>query len=55
MPSLSHEDHACGLAIEAELLCRFHGRPHHQSRSRTFHGQAHEREDYRSEGETTSH
>src|SRR6202521_1523536 len=37
------QDDACGLAVEAEFLCRFDRRPDHQSRSRTFHGQAHGR------------
>jgi len=39
------------LAVEAELLCGFHGGPDDQSRSRTLHGQAHGRQDHRSEGE----
>jgi pimeloyl-ACP methyl ester carboxylesterase len=41
----------CGLAVEAEFLCRFHGRPNDQSRSRTLHGQAHGRQDHRGEGQ----
>ena len=32
------QDDACGLAVEAEFLCRFHGGPNDQSRSRTLHG-----------------
>ena len=43
-----------GLAVEAEFLCRFHRRPHHQSRSRTLHGQAHGRQDHRGEGKPLS-
>src|SRR5262245_50923498 len=38
------------MAIEAELLCRLDGRPHHQSGSRTLHGQAHGSQDHRGEG-----
>ena len=34
------QDHASGLAVEAKFLCRFHGRPNDQSRSRALHGQA---------------
>src|SRR5271156_2767691 len=45
------QDHAGGLAVEAEFLCRFHGRPDDQSRSRTFHGQADGRQDHRTEVE----
>ena len=48
---LAGQDHACGLAVEAEFLCRFHGRPNDQSRSRTLHGQAHGRQDHRGESE----
>jgi hypothetical protein len=51
-PSAHGQDHACGLAVEAEFLCRFDGRPDDQSRSRTLHGQAHGRQDHRSEGES---
>ena len=47
---LTGQDHAGGMAIEAELLCRLDGRPHHQSGSRTLHGQAHGSKDHRSEG-----
>ena len=36
-------------AVKAELVCRLRGRPHDQSRSRTLHGKAHEREDDRGE------
>ena len=36
-------------AVEAEFLCRVHRRPHHQSRSRTLHGQAHGCQDHRGE------
>jgi len=39
--SAHRQGHAGGLAVEAELLCRFHGGPDDQSRSRTLHGQAH--------------
>ena len=42
---------ASRMAIEAELVCRVHRRPDHQSGSRTLHGQAHGREDHRGEGE----
>ena len=45
------QDQARGVAVEAELLCGVHRGPHHQSRSRTLHGQAHGRQDHRSEGE----
>jgi len=48
------QDDACGLAVEAEFLCRFDGRPDDQSRSRTLHGQAHGCQDHRSEGESLS-
>src|SRR5258705_348134 len=50
-PALGQDD-ACGLAVEAEFLCRFDGRPDDQSRSRTLHGQAHGSQDHRSEGES---
>src|SRR5205823_11996943 len=43
-------DHAGGLAVEAEFLCRFDGGPDDRSRSRTLHGQAHGCQDHRSEG-----
>ena len=39
------------LALEAELLCRLDRGPHHQSRPRTLHGQAHGRHDHRSQGQ----
>ena len=48
---LDGQDHARGLAIEAELLCRLDRRPHHQSGSRTLHGQAHGRHHHRGEGQ----
>jgi pimeloyl-ACP methyl ester carboxylesterase len=44
------QDHARGLAIEAELLCGINGRPDHQSGPRAFHGQADGRPDHRGEG-----
>src|SRR5437763_16610542 len=37
------------MAIKAELVCRLRGRPYDQSRSRTLHGEAHEREADRGE------
>ena len=45
------QDHTGGLAVEAKLLCRFHGRPNDQSRSRALHGQAHGSQDHRGEGQ----
>jgi hypothetical protein len=44
---LTGKTDARGLAVEAELLCRFDGRPHDQSGSRALHGQAHGRQDHR--------
>src|SRR5215467_3077869 len=38
------------MAIEAELLCRLDGGSHHQSGSRTLHGQPHGSQDHRSKG-----
>ena len=46
---LTGPDDASGVAVEAEFLCRIHGGSDDQSRSRTFHGQAHGRQDHRIE------
>ena len=44
------QDDACGLAVEAELVCGLHRRPDDQSGSRAVHGEADGREDDRGEG-----
>ena len=44
------KDDECRMAHQAELLCRFHRRPDHQSRSRTLHGQADGRKNDRGRG-----
>ena len=49
--SAHRQDHARGMAIQAQLLRRFHGRPHHQSGPRALHGQADGRQDNRGEGQ----
>jgi len=43
------QNHARGLAVEAEFLCRFDRRSDDQSGPRTLHGQAHGCQDHRSE------
>jgi pimeloyl-ACP methyl ester carboxylesterase len=47
----NRQDHERGLAVEAELLRRLHGGPHHQSGSRTLYGEADGRQDHRGDGE----
>jgi pimeloyl-ACP methyl ester carboxylesterase len=42
------QNDAGGMAIEAELLCRLHRRPHNQSRPSALHGQADGGQDDRS-------
>src|SRR5215813_6352099 len=41
-----------GMAVEAELVRRFHGGPDHQSRSPALYGKANGRQDDRSQGES---
>jgi pimeloyl-ACP methyl ester carboxylesterase len=48
--ALRRQNHQRGMAFEAELLCRLHRGPHHQSRSGALHGEADGRQDHRGEG-----